>query len=244
MRTYLVCVMTVLFQLSCLTVDPPRPIKLKAPISLNAEIVNFDSTFNEPGEFIKISWEKNPQDTISTANYTIIIKTDSTGTSSKITNIPNNIKNSYSSINTLYSEESRSVQRPIIYSIFSIDTLGRVGDTSQSCTVIVAPSVLLSSPGKSVNILDSSIVFKWFVRKVPDQTISSVSLWNEDTILWSSLPESLYTGGEDFTPVTENFPEHLLPLDIGLYTWIVSLQIVNGLDEPTSFTFKDLNVIE
>lgn len=244
MRTFLICITAILLQLSCLTVDPPRPTKLKAPFNLNAKIVNFDSTFNTPGEFIYINWEKNPHDTISTASYSIIIKTDSTGTATKITNIPENILSYYSPITSIYSEEFRTIKRPIIYSMFSIDTLGRAGDTTLPCTVNIAPSVLLSSPGQSVNSLDTSIAFKWFVRKVPDQTISAVSLWKEDSIFWLSTPESLYTGGEDITPVTKYLPDSLLPLNIGLYDWIVSLKIVNGLDEPSSFTIRELNVVE
>lgn len=243
MRTYLTIVLITLISLSCLTVDPPRPVELGAPQNLSAVIVNFDSSSNAPGEYIHIKWEKNVNDTISTASYTLLKYTDTTGTSGKITNIPSNVNSYFDPLSESYTSEFRAEEKIVAIAIVGIDTLGRPGDTTALCSVSVAPSVILSSPGLSISDTIENINFKWFVRKVPDQTITFVSLWHQDSIIWSSTPDSLYTGGEELTAISELLPDSFLPLSVGTYNWIVSLKIVTGEDDPKSFTARELNVL-
>lgn len=244
MRTYLIISLVVFLNMACLTVDPPRPSVLGAPVNLTAVITEFDSTFSIPGEYIRIGWNKNNSDTISSASYTILSFADSTGISGKVTNIPANINSYFVPVSEIYIQEFRDQERFIAYSIFGIDTLGRPGDTSAQCTITIAPSVLLSTPGATIIDTTSNIKFKWFVRKIQDQTISLISLWKENSKIWISEPESLYTGGEDITAVTRTLPDSLTPLSEGQYEWSVSLRIIKGNDEPKSFTIKELNVLK
>ncbi len=247
MRTYLITSLIFFLAISCLTVDPPRPTTLGAPINVSAAIYDFDSTNNVPGEYIRISWNKNSSDTISTATYTIlsfIDSTDTMGTPGKVTNIPENINTYFTPVNEVYKNISRDQERWIAYTVLGVDTLGRPGDTAALCTVNLAPSVLQSSPGTSIADTVTSLSFKWFVRKVQDQTITSISLWKENLKIWTSKAESLYTGGADMTPVSKMLPDSLSPLSEGEYQWIVSFRIINGSDEPQSFTAKELNVLK
>lgn len=244
MRNSLIAVILLFLNITCLTVDPPRPVELKAPTDITVTINEYDSINNMPGEFVRISWMKNYLDTISTASYTILSYTDSSGTPGKITNIPTTISSYFIPVNESYTKEYREKERFIAYTVFGVDTLGRAGDTAALCTVNLAPSVLQSIPGQSIADTTTSINFKWFVRKVPDQTFSHVTLWQDNIELWTSSPESLYTGGEDMTSVTRSLPDSLIPLKEGLYHWTVSLTIVNGRNEPKSFTIKELNVLK
>lgn len=247
MRTYLVISLLSILITSCLTVDPPRPTTLGAPTNIKATICDYDSTNDVPGEFIRISWIKNSDDTISTATYTILSSIDTTdtiGTPVKVTNIPADINTYFAPVNEVYKNIYRDQERAIAYTVFGIDTLGRSGDTAALCTVNLAPSVLQSSPGATISDTLTTLNFKWFVRKVQDQTITSMSLWRENIKIWTSESDSLYTGGADITPVSQSLPDSLSPLSVGQYKWIVSFRIINGIDEPQSFTAKELNVLK
>lgn len=243
MRTFIVLLIIFAFHFACLTVDPERPGELLAPTNLKCQVVNIDSVFQKPGEHIKITWTKNPLDTISVSSYTIIRSTDNDSNISSITNIPFTVTTFYDPTGDIYDLEERVTEKPVIYSVYGVDSLGRQGDTTELFTVHLAPATILSTPGETIHTNDSLIVFKWFVRKIQDQTISKVSLWKNSSILWSSIPESLYTGGDELTSISRTLPAIHTPMDSGSYHWSVSLEIINGRDNPISFTFKDLDVL-
>lgn len=224
----------------CLTIDPPPPDRPAAPKFTRYSIVAKKDSDNEYNEFIQLYWMYDTTDQISIRYFEIIrmLPVDS-NSNTNIKNIPHSITTMYDKISNFNLVNPRTSSNTIFYKIFAIDSLERSGDTSVVCTVSLAENVTLNSPFDTLH----SNVFQWVVPQIFTQSITSILLWNNDSLLWNSDSIPDYTGGGAKSQ-SKTLPVHLSPLSTGRYFWGVNMTLVSGgIDsDPSSITIREFYV--
>ena len=227
--------------LFCITNEGERPAPLLPP-TFDSYGVNFkDSSSDSLVESVSLHWSNNRDNKISTISYTLLRYLDTTSNHQIIKNIPSTIRSFYDQIAPLIDDSLRETTQFIRYKIIPIDSLYRPGDTSVACTVNVAPSVQITSPGFYVADSSNLTKFTWTIHPIQNEIATSVTLLKSDSAIWQSQTNNYFTGGNSKS-VEATLPDSILPLSTGLYYWYVSLRIITGNNEPESFTYRITNV--
>ncbi len=231
------CLVPLLLSSTCLTVDPPRPDRLSAPIFIEADIVlkKFDG---EIREMVRVAWEPDSTDTISVIFYQVLRQVDTDSLPTPIINIPDTVTELFEPVYQ-FNLANRTNEHLISYWIFAIDSLERRGDTSAAFIVELAREVDLLSP--ITKLTDS--LFSWGINDIKNQSRFHAFLWKPDAILWESDTINEFIGG-NYTKFNRFLPPPLHPLETGEYFWGVELTIVGGLNanDPKSITITKFSV--
>jgi len=201
---------------------PAPPATLSSPVFTGYDVVSriYDG---EHQEMIVVQWEPDSTDTVSVVSYQMLRRGEADTFATPIRDIAGTVRELFDPTVNFVESAKRENEYNVFYWIFALDSLGRPGDTSPACTVSLARFV------KQLQPLDTfqNEPFRWQVPPIFNRTMSFVTLWRGDSVLWTSDTMLEYTGG-GVPPFEKSLPGNFPPLPPGTYFWGVPLRILGG----------------
>ena len=212
----------------CPTFEPPPPDPLSAPSFVGRyPLLSEFKTRQGYSESSFLRWTPPQDDSLSAQSYTLLRRTQEDTTFNTLAhNIPSHISEYYDdlSLTTFPTTGFDS----IFYKILAVDSLGRGGDTSAVCTLILSPQPQFDSLNTAQERLH------WHVLGVQGAANSWIRIWNEtETTVWESEKTTGYGGENTPVPFYQTLPDSIqqkLPEDNWYYGLFVE---ANGLERQS-----------
>lgn len=212
----------------CPTFEPPPPDPLSAPSFIGPyPLLSEFKTVQGYSEASYLRWTPPQDDSLSPRSYTLLRRTQQDSTFDLLAhNIPSQISDYYDDLSRITFPFTGFDS--IFYKILAVDSLGRRGDTSVACTLILSPQPQFDS----LNIAQGMLF--WHVLGIQGAANSRIRIWNEtESIVWESEDTTGY-GGEN-TPVSfrKIIPDSIV-LKLQDYSWYYGLFVeANGLERQS-----------
>ncbi len=209
--------------LTCKTVSPDLPPRLDSPVLRPIELAVIKKS-SEYVEAAHLTWSKPLSDSVEVAYYNLLrMFPGDSGYNDNFPSsqgIPASIENFFDPLINSFPSALESY-RPLIYRIYVVDELGRAGDTSAPCTLLVVkqPSLKHSDLTKGC--------FTWSSDVNLSGPYSYCHLWSDSSNLsWTS--NTMYTFPPTDKPAEFSacIPDSLMKFFHG--TWFYALFIDIG----------------
>ena len=232
----------ILMGAACPTYIAPLPPPLKAPVFTNKKVTwcHQVGTFRE---VIDLTWQKPSTDSIGISQYTLLRKAgNETAYSLVMREIPDSITNYQDPIENFGfpTPASESQFKMVWYRIFTVDTLGRSGDTSVPCSLTLAIQPILIQPLDTLNTNQ----FSWQVwgYMIMGSYTTTFAFADSTRILWEApATAESFLGESGHDDLQQALPDSLWPLARGRYFWSVKLDITGG-NNPQSIIVGSCDV--
>ncbi|MDG5814935.1 hypothetical protein QA601_07600 [Chitinispirillales bacterium ANBcel5] len=215
---YSMCVVTSLLLLGsvCPTFEPPPPPPLSQPFITDIELKEFRNS----GQFVEaayVQWSPPMDSSLNATSYTLLKKTTADSLFDILSeNIPSHITEYY---DRLSEADFPSIHYDtIFYKVFATDSLGRRGDTSSPCSLILAPQPSFTSYDTTSGRIN------WSMLGIQGALDSWVKIWNdEETKTWKNEKITRFSGENDIINFSVMLPKDFNPLSTG--KWYYGLHI-------------------
>jgi hypothetical protein len=144
--------------------------------------------------------------------------------------IPADTLHFYDNLDPLVFPASGSNFSLLQYKIFAIDSLGRPGDTSDVCSLLVIQQPALNSFNLATNCL------KWSSNAAFGGYFSYCKIWKDEyTKSWTGLRMDAYPPTDQPAVFTTCLPDSLKPLSTGRWHYAFFLEVVESRSLKTGF---------
>jgi hypothetical protein len=208
---------------SCPTSDPFIGAHVKAPYFSSMELTGIKSS-DAIRIAVHIQWKLPGRDTCPVREFVILRKKDAADSVFTVMHfgIPDSISDDY---DILLANEipDQGVYGKIWYKIFTIDTSGNSGDTSDADSIRICWPPRFGYPADTLQKNE----FKWYTIQYMAGYFTYMYLWNADgSLKWTSnKPSEPSYGHESLDSFSTYLPDSMYPLTSGNYWYGLKVEI-------------------